>query len=58
MIYRTDARTVERLLALEKVRETAAAFLFALDTDPGFPMRRQEALRIALLAVPSESEEP
>ncbi len=55
--YRTDARTVEYIRALELVRETAAVFLYVLDTDPGFPFRRQEALRAALAAVPAAQSE-
>ncbi len=46
--YRTNDPTMARLHALELVRETAEAFLYALDTDPGYPMRRQEAMRAAL----------
>lgn len=47
--FRTDARTTDRIEKLEAVREAAKAFLEALDTDPGFPMKRQEALRTALV---------
>lgn len=45
--YRSDPHS-SYLQKLEDVRDAAAAFLFALDTDPGFPMRRQEDLREAL----------
>jgi hypothetical protein len=46
--YRTSALTLDRLERLETVYEAAKAFLTALDTDPGFPLRRQEALRTAI----------
>jgi len=51
MIYRTDAKALERVEKLEAVRAAADEFLYALDTDPGFPFKRQEALRTALKQV-------
>ena len=49
--FRTGGRVLDRIEKLEAVRETAEAFLYALDTDPGYPFRRQEALRAALAAI-------
>lgn len=57
MIYRTDAKTVERQEKLETVYRAAQAFLDALDTDPGYPTRRQEDLRRALRALLPQDEE-
>jgi len=49
--FRTDGMTLDRLERLEAVREAAKAFLYALDTDPGYPFKSQEALRAALARV-------
>ena len=48
MIYRTNAKLLSKLESLELVKKAAIEFLKALDSDAGYPMRRQEALRCAI----------
>ena len=47
--FRTDGMTLDRLERLEAVREAAKAFLFGLDSDPGYAFKSHEALRAALV---------
>ena len=44
MIYRTNAKLLSKLESLELVKKAAIEFLKALDSDAGYPMRRQESL--------------
>lgn len=54
--YRTHATVLERLEKLEVVKKAAEEFLQALHTDPGYPLRKEEALSVAIKEVPGQDE--
>lgn len=38
--YRSDARTQERIVLLERLRIATKQFVHVLNVDPGFPFKR------------------
>ena len=48
--FRTDARILDRLEKLEALREAVKEFIYAHETDLGWPARRYVAMRKVLEA--------